>query len=102
MFLIPTILTFHNSIIPAEIRLSSAALRSDLVKFPIPFHKMLDPGFNRYIGPKIHFPFQIIHVGTGGWHIPFLHGEKVLSVMGDVGRFVRLFTFLSQAGIIGT
>ncbi len=32
---------------------------------------------------------------------PLKRSENSQRIMGDVGRFVRLFTFLSQAGIIG-
>jgi hypothetical protein len=72
----------QNSVTPTERPLGLAALRSHLVKFPIPFHKITDAHINRRIGSETHFPLQIIHVGTCCRDIAFLHGEKVLFCSG--------------------
>ena len=47
----------------------------DVVKFPIPAHKFPYAGFDGGIGLEADFPGQVIHVGTGGGDVAFLHGE---------------------------
>ena len=42
-----------------------------------------------------------LRAGTVLGCLPCVLCRPSLIIMGDVGRFVRLFTFLSQAGIIG-